>query len=102
MASQILNALRYFLYNKFRFAEASMIGPASLDDYVRILGSGNIKVSEDANFKRIQWEDVCTLYVFRFSSAGEFNLVEREIWYEYEWPSLEKKVVLDVSRADAI
>ena len=102
MESQILNALRYFLYNKFRFAKASMIGPVKFEEYVRILGAENVKVSEDAIFKRIQWEDVCTLYVFRFSCTGEFNLVEREIWYEYEWPNLKKKVVLDVTRADAI
>ena len=95
---EIFNALSYLLYNKFRFAKASKIGPACFDEYVRILGSENVKVSEDANFKRMHWEDVCTLYVFRFTYNGEFDLVEREIWYEYEWPTLEKIVVLDIVR----
>lgn len=95
---ELFNALRYFLYNKFRYAKASMIGPSFFDDYIRILGAENIKVSEDANFKRIQWEDVCTLYVFRFSHTGEFDLVEREIWYDYEWPGLTKSVVMEINR----
>lgn len=98
MASQILNALRYFLYNKFRFAEASMIGPAPFEEYIKILGHKNVVVSQDSNFKRIQWEDVCTLYVFRFSHTGEFDLVEREIWYDYEWPGLTKSVVMEIKR----
>jgi hypothetical protein len=98
MEFQFLNALRYLLHNKFRFAEASFIGPVSFEEHVRILGSVNVKVSEDANFKRIQWEDVCTFYVFRFKHNGEFDLVEREIWYEYKWPSLAKSVVMKINR----
>lgn len=98
MKFDFLNALSYLFYHKHRWSKASMIGPLPFDEHVRILGQKNILVSEDPHCKRIQWENVCTLYVFRFSHTGEFQLVEREIWFEYKWPSLSKTVLMEVNR----
>jgi hypothetical protein len=94
MKSNILNAIRYFLYAQYQYSEASMIGKASFEEYIKILGHKNILVSEDTYSKRIQYEDICTFYVFKFSQAGEFQLVEREIWYEYKWPMFKKTILM--------
>ena len=91
-------AISYLLYHKYRWSKASKIGSVSYDEYVKILGRNNIKVTEDSKSKRIQWEDVCTLYIFRFSKSGDFQIVELEIWFEYRWPWLSKSVLLEVKR----
>jgi hypothetical protein len=98
MKFEFLKALMYFAFHKHRFSKASLIGPASFEEYMKFLGRVNVVVSEDSHCKRIQWEDVCTLYVFRFSLKGEFQQVEREIWYEYQWPSFKKMVLMDAIR----
>ena len=96
MKFQILNAFKYFCYHKNRFSKASNLGPISFDAHVKILGIENVLISEGAGFKRIQWEDVCTRYIFRFSLDGEFQIIEHQRWYEYNWPWLTKEVILDV------
>lgn len=96
MNLNLFNAIRYFFYYKNRFSIASNIGPVSFDEYIRILGRENLLVTEDLVCKRIKWEDVCTLYVFRFSLNGEFQFVEREIWYEYKWLGLRKTIMMDL------
>jgi hypothetical protein len=98
MKSDIFNAIRYVLYGQYQYSEASLIGQASFDTYMKILGHRNVVVSEDRYSKRIQFEDDYTFYVFKFSIDGEFKLIEREIWYEYKWPKLTKTVLLEVNR----
>ena len=93
-----INLLSYLFYHKYRWSKASKIGPVSYNEYINLLGRENIVVSEDSDSKRIEWEDISTLYVFRFSKKGEFQIVEREVWYDYKWPSLSKLVILEVSR----
>jgi hypothetical protein len=98
MKFDFINVINYIATQNYSYSQASLIGLASYEEYLHILGPKNVVVSEDSYFKRIQWEDFCTLYVFRFSHSGEFQLVEREIWYEYQWPSFKKTVLIDVNR----
>jgi hypothetical protein len=96
MKFEILNSIQYFCYYKYRFSKAGNLGPISFDAYVKMLGPENVIISEGVNFKRIQWEDVCTRYIFRFSREGEFQFIELQHWFEFTWPWLTKKVILDV------
>ncbi|MEY2922580.1 MAG: hypothetical protein RL108_1206 [Bacteroidota bacterium] len=98
MKFDFINTIRYFVLRDYSYSKASLIGPVSFEEHLHILGPENVIVSEGSHFKRIQWEDFCTLYVFRFSHSGEFQLVEREIWYEYQWPSFKKTVLIEVNR----
>lgn len=98
MKFDFINVIKYIASQNYSYSRASSIGPVSFEEHLHILGPENVVVSEDAYFKRIQWEDFCTLYVFRFSHSGEFQLMEREIWYEYPWPSFKKTVLIDVNR----
>jgi hypothetical protein len=99
MKFEFLNALLYFFYHKHRWSKASNLGPVSFEEHLKILGNKDIRITEDSVSKRIQWEDLSTMYVFKFSLSGEFQLIEREIWYEYKWPSLTKTVLMEVNRA---
>ncbi len=98
MKFEFLNALLYIFYYKHRWSRASNLGPVSFDEHLKILGDKDIRITEDSVSKRIQWEDLSTMYVFKFSLSGEFQLIEREIWYEYKWLSLTKTVLMEVNR----
>jgi hypothetical protein len=98
MKSDIFNAIKYFFYYQYKYSDASMIGQASFDKYIKILGHSRVIVSEDSNSKRIQFEDLYTLYVFKFSIDGEFQQIEREIWYEYKWPKFKKTILMSYDR----
>jgi hypothetical protein len=76
-----------------------MLGPSSFDEYVNLLGSKNLIISENAVCKRIQWECPGSFFIFKFSITGDFQLVEREIWFEYKFPSFKKVVILDIDRS---
>jgi hypothetical protein len=100
MKNNFINALRYFFYHKHRFSVITKIGPVGFDEYIKILGRENVKVFNYESYKRILWEDVCSLYVIRFSNEGEFLQFEREVWYEYKLPWLTKTILLEVDRTN--
>lgn len=93
MKFEFINTLKYFFYYKNQWSKASKLGPFSFEKHIELLGNKNLVVSEDLNCKRIIWEDICTMYVFRFSLNGEFQIIERQIWYEYKW--FKKEVLME-------
>jgi hypothetical protein len=98
MIFNLFCAIQYIFYYKYRFSKASTLGPASYDEYIKVLGAENVVCTNDTKFKRIKWEDNCTFYVFVFSLDGQFKFVEREIWYDYKFPKLTKTILLEYNR----
>lgn len=92
-------AIKYLIYYKHRWSKASMLGPSSFDEYVNLLGLNNVTILENSICKKIQWECPGSFYIFRFSPTGDFQLVEREVWIEYIFPSFKKVVILDIDRS---
>lgn len=56
-------------------------------------------ISEDKFFKRIYWEDFHSVFVFRFDKKGKFLMVEREVWYEYEFFLFKRKTVVEINKS---
>lgn len=83
------------LFNNYKWSEISRLGNLSFEEHIKRLNPKQTKVFEDHQFKRIQWEDDQTLYVIRFSKEGKFLMIEREVWYEYQWPFFKKKIIID-------
>jgi hypothetical protein len=100
MFTNLLFTIQYIFYYRHRFSKASKLGPVSYGEYIKVLGTENVICTSDKNYKRIKWEDKCTLYVFLFSLDGQFKTVEREIWYVYKFPKLTKTVLLDYYRLE--
>lgn len=93
MKFDIVNALKYYFYEKYRYTKACMLGPVSFDEHIDFLHAKNCVVSMDSKCKRIVWEDTCTLYVIRFSLAGNFQMFDRQIWFQYKW--FTKRILMD-------
>lgn len=83
------------VFSEYTFSEFSTIGKRNYDDYIRLLNSNQTLVYQVGDLKKIEWQDLFTLYVVVFNIDGEFICVEREVWYEYKFPFYKKKAILD-------
>lgn len=92
--SLLINAIQR-LFNNYKWSDISKLGQVSFEEHISKLNPSQTKVIEDDKFKRIQWEDEQTLYIVRFTKGGEFLMIEREVWYEYQLPFFKKKIILD-------
>lgn len=95
MAFKDLKNFIVIVFSDYGFSEFSKIGKQNYDDYIRLLNPHQTWVYQEGDLKKIQWQDLFTLYVAVFNKDGEFVCVEREVWYEYKFPFYKKKVIFD-------
>ncbi len=79
------------------FSELSKIGPLEYSIYVKRLNPNQTCLYEDVNFKWLEWHDRYTYYLIKFNKQGAFLSIEREIWYDYNFPFCRKKIIFDSS-----
>jgi len=83
------------LFKGYTFSEFSILRKRSYDEYINILNPNQTILYQKGDFKIIEWQDPFTLFVAVFDKHGEFVCIEREVWYEYKFPLLKKRVMLD-------
>ncbi len=78
MTKNILQLIIHGIFNQYKFSEVSTLGKANFDHFVSKLNPNQTTITEDENFKRIQWEDLQTYYSIRFSKNGDFYLLKKK------------------------
>ncbi len=85
--------------NQNKFSEAGLLGNLPFEEYVSRLNPKQMTISENKNFKRIYWEDFQSIFVFRFDNNGKFLMVEREVWYEYEFFLFQRRKIVEINNS---
>lgn len=85
-------------FKHYGFSEFSKIRDKKFDEYVSLLNPNQTKVYQVGKYKKIEWNDLYTLYVAVFNQNGELVCIEREVWYEYRFMFFGKKVIFDCHR----
>jgi len=60
MTKNILQLIIHGIFNQYKFSEVTTLGKANFDHFVSKLNPNQTTITEDENFKRIQWEDLQT------------------------------------------
>ena len=99
MTKNILQLIIHGIFNQYKFSEVSTLGKANFDHFVSKLNPNQTTITEDENFKYIQWEDLQTYYSIRFSKNGNFLFIEEEVWHEFKFPFLRRRIYRHIRKA---